>query len=60
MNIYASRKSPASLKHFTFVDAGNKALNSSQWIIEARPPAEQPESSACRKKRVKNDKMDKL
>jgi len=43
---YASRKKPASLKHFTLEDSGNKLLNSSQCIMDARPPAEHPERSA--------------
>lgn len=43
---YASRKNPASLKHFTLVDVGNKVRNSSQCIIDARPPAEHPDKRA--------------
>lgn len=43
---YASRNTPASLKHLTIVDGGNKSLNSSQCNIDARPPAEHPERRA--------------
>ena len=45
---YTSKKNPASLKHLTVTLLGRKLLKLSQCKKTAKPPAEHPESKACR------------